>query len=138
MPFKRLPVRSGIQLKWFDKFRSASLRRSCDEKSLPIRDIIVLKLWCDRQAKGGAKVRKIFAIVTILLMTVFSSSIPAADNTIKEGAKKVAGDFKEAGKSAGELGVKTGKAAKEAAKDTGSAFRRGWDDFVRALKKAFK
>lgn len=125
-------------MKWFEIYRSAPLRPDCEGKWLPIKDNIVLTLWCDGQTKGGAKMRRIFAITAILLMTVFSSSVPAADNSIKGGAKKVASDFKEAGKSAGDLGVKTGKAAKEAAKDTGSAFRRGWDDFVKALKKAFK
>jgi len=83
-------------------------------------------------------VKRLFAITAILLMTVFSSSVHAADNSVKDGAKKVASGFKEVGKSAGELGVKTGKAAKEAGKETGSAFHRGWDDFVKALKKAFK
>ena len=90
-----------------------------------------------RFGRGRDIVRRIFSISAILLMTlVFSAA--ALDNTLKEGAGKVEGGFKEAGKSAVEIGTKAGKAAEGAAKDTGSALGRAWDNIVRGLKKAFK
>lgn len=82
--------------------------------------------------------KRIFAVISIFLMTVLSSPASAADNSVKDGAKKVVGGFKEVGKGAAEIGTNTGKAAKSAAKETGSAFGRAWDDIVKGLKKAFK
>ena len=82
--------------------------------------------------------KKIVAISAILLMTALSTVVPAADNSVKEGARKVEGGFKAAGQSAEEIATKAGKATEGAAKDTGSALSRAWNDIVRGLKKAFK
>jgi len=82
--------------------------------------------------------KKMFAVFAILIMTVFSSIAHASDNNIGQGAKKVEGGVRAAGKSAEEFGTKVGKAAEGAAKDTGSALSRAWDNIVRGLKKAFK
>lgn len=81
--------------------------------------------------------RRIPSIIAILLVTMVSSAA-GLDNSLTQGARKVEGGFKEAGKSAVEIGTKAGKAAEGAAKDTGNALTRAWDNIVQGLKKAFK
>ncbi len=78
------------------------------------------------------------SLIIIILFTAFPSIVPAADNTVKDGAAKVESGFKAVGKSAQEIGTKAGKAAEGAAKDSGSALGRAWDDIVKGVKKAFK
>ncbi len=82
--------------------------------------------------------RRIIAIAAILLMGLSSISAAGLDNEAKEGARKVEGGFREAGKSAAEIGSKAAKATEGAARDTGNALERAWDNIVRGLKKAFK
>lgn len=82
--------------------------------------------------------KKMFAVSAILFLTVFSTSAPALDNSIGDGAKKVEGGVKAVGRSAEEFGTKAGKAAEGAAKDTGNALSRAWDNIVKGLRKAFK
>jgi len=82
--------------------------------------------------------KKMFAVLAILFMTVLASTAPALDNSIGGGAKKVEGGVKAVGKSAEEFGTKAGKAAEGAAKDTGNALSRAWDNIVKGLRKAFK
>ncbi len=83
-------------------------------------------------------VRKVVAVAAIVLMTVLSSSAASVDNTVKEGARKVEGGFKAAGRSAEDIGTKAAKAASGAARDTRSAVEKAWDNIVNGLKKAFK
>ena len=78
------------------------------------------------------------SLIFIILFTAFASIVPAADNSVKDGAAKVEGGFKAVGKSAQEIGTKAGKAAEGAAKDTGSALGKAWDDIVKGVKRAFK
>ncbi len=82
--------------------------------------------------------KRILAISSIFLMVLVLPSIGGMDNSAKEGTRKVEGGFREAGKSAAEIGGKAGRAAEGAVKDTGSALERAWDNIVKGLKKAFK
>ncbi len=82
--------------------------------------------------------RRMLAIAAILLMGLYSAPAAGLDNTAKEGARKVEGGFREAGKSAADIGSKAARAAEGAARDTGNALESTWDNIVRGLKKAFK
>lgn len=82
--------------------------------------------------------RKVFTVSTLLLMTVLCASAPALDNTLAEGARKVEGGAREAGRSAATIGSKAAKAVEGAARDTTNALERAWDNIVRGLRKAFK
>ncbi len=82
--------------------------------------------------------RRALAVAAIMLVTMFSSSAASLDNTVREGANKVEGGFKAAGRSAEEIGTKAANAASGAARDTRSAVEKAWDNIVNGLKKAFK
>ena len=82
--------------------------------------------------------KRVLGATAIVLMTVFASTAPALDNTLREGAGKVGGGVREVGKSGAEIGTKAGKAIEGAARDTSSAVGGAWDNIVQGLKKAFK
>ncbi len=82
--------------------------------------------------------RRALAVAAIMLVTMLSSSAASLDNTVKDGATKVEGGFKAAGRSAEEIGTKAARAASGAARDTRSAVEKAWDNIVNGLKKAFK